>query len=377
MDVEKLKLAELAVLEGVEAERAWAAVRLGHSGRIKAYFSSLKGPFTVPPVKGLEETISWARRKIHSTIENAQKKKKKIPSLSDYLLDNASLVHDLKLVDEFKNSKQLSDEAWKGMVEKFWVEIEKYIKHQSYRKGIIARGCQEPGDFLYVTLKRAKTNLLRGKFNPEKGTLKTHFFNMAKNALKGIEYPIEDIDINIDIDKVPAGRSNKRGIPPEILRQELLALVLAFGGKPHQIIAFGFTQLLDVDAADFVREHSDRILHRLGADFCHDYYELRLPSLAYIKNRKGPCDHLFDELEKSVDIVYELKGAADKGDGENRRTYPKLRPLADKKVGAVCMSAFYGRNPRNDVYDWCYDVKASVKEQYGINKKSEAGNRLH
>ena len=154
-------------------------------------------------------------------------------------------------------------------------------------------------------------------------------------------------------------------------------MVLAFGGKPHQIIAFGFTQLLDVDAADFVREHSDRILHRLGADFCHDYYELRLPSLAYIKNRKGPCDHLFDELEKSVDIVYELKGAADKGDGENRRTYPKLRPLADKKVGAVCMSAFYGRNPRNDVYNWCYDVKASVKERYGINKKSEAGNRLH
>lgn len=371
-------LTALANLEGAEANRAWGEVQLQYADTINKYFTSLKGPVAVPPDEGLKETISWARRKIHYTIERAMNNRKiKIPSLSKYLLNNASLVHDLKLYDEFKKSSKNEDSAWKAMVEKYNEKLKQFIDWQCDLKGITARGYQEPADFLAEALKRAKTNLSNGKFDPEKGTLKTHFFNMAEYALKDMKFPPEADDVKIeDIDgpqewgRIAGGRPKSSGeIPPEVLRQELLGLVLAFGGKPHQVIAFGFTQLLEVDVGEFVRERSELILNQLGTDFCHDYYILRLPSFASKNARKKPCDYLFDELEKLVKVVYELKGASGKVDVNNRRTYPKLTPFADKKVGAVCMSAFYSGSPRNNVYGWCYDVKDAVKEKLGLNKK--------
>ena len=230
-------------------------------------------------------------------------------------------------------------------------------------------------------LKRAKTNLSNGKFDPEKGTLRTHFFNMAIYALKDAKFPPEAAEVDIDEiggsqewGNIPGKRPGE--IPREVLWKELLGLVLAFGGKPHQVIAFGFTQLLDVDVGEFVRERSELILNLLGTDFCHDYYILRVPSFASKKARKKPCDYLFDELEKLVKTVYELGGETGKREGNNRRTYPKLPPFADKKVGAVCMSAFYSRNPKSNVYDWCYDVKVAIKEKLGLND-NDASKTCH
>lgn len=144
-----------------------------------------------------------------------------------------------------------------------------------------------------------------------------------------------------------------------MVAQELLKVILEFGGKPHTILAFGFTRLLDVKTEYFVRDYSDDILGELASIFCEEYYNFWIPYLDFSFYQKKCCGNFFYKLEDTVGKEYK----------PTTRYFKNLIPLSYRKVGAVPIRPFYGRNPTSSVSYWCDDVKNALENKYNLNQE--------
>lgn len=353
----EFRLTELASLERTEADRAWAEAQEKYADRIKEYFKNIKSVISIDTDRGLKETFKWAQQKVHQRIDHAKKKKdEKLLHLSDYLLDNARFVHELALVDLFRGNTDARESAWAEIFEKISTSLRDFIKKNNKNP------FSETESFFLKTVARAKKNLLDGKFEPEKGELKNHFINIAKDVLRErshLHLGVVEAKLGKDENSAMEWPVDPPDIPSGMIAQELLRVTLEFGGKPHAIIAFGFTQLLDVKTEYFVRDYSDDILSELGSIFCEDYYDFWIPYLDFASYHKKCCDKFFHKLEDTIGKEYK----------PTTRYFKNLIPLSHMKVGAVSMRPFYGNNPASSVSDWCYKVKTAITDRYNLDQE--------
>ena len=223
------------------------------------------------------------------------------------------------------------------------------------------------------TLARAGKNFLKGKYD-SRYSFYTFLRNVSRGVLKG--YRIEGIDYlpphrRTRLQSSFHGRAKGRdpldelpGRRPSIIggidAEELLRVTLLYGGKPHQLIAFGLVKLLDWRPAEIVAELSDELLAELGSRFCVEYYECSLSFLDWSRFHSYCCSGLFEKLELPVKEVYP------------QIEYSRLSAFFSLLVGAVALRPFCkpGNGLAQSISNWCDKVRKSVRKAYGNTESS-------
>jgi len=128
--------------------------------------------------------------------------------------------------------------------------------------------------------------------------------------------------------------------------QKLLRLTFAGDSPPHQLIVFGFVNLLSWKLREVVGELSDQRLQILESQLEEEY---RIGALPQIDIRSA-----FERLRTTMhlrlsEVVHE------------RRTLEAHDSLLDKIVGATILQEYYTTpSPAADIAHWCETVKVKV-----------------
>jgi hypothetical protein len=329
-----VRLTELAKLKNGKADRAWNDIKETYADDIKTVFRDSRGVTAVDPEKGLEETIRWARKKLHQTV----KKFKKIPPLTSFLLRMARFVHEIELVEAIKQKGLKGELAWAEIEFRYADVVYKYLEKHS-------RGSSADAEkHLEKALQKAKRKLQNGKYNPEKAGLEAFLIgyiakfiprenNPAVQAVKRIDDVIDANKIDLGNDRIDLVEPPR--IPDSVRRiafREIFLLLVENGGKPHQILAFCFIKLLphwQSQNIKFVRELIDEAFCELGDAFCREY---RDRALLYMKeaeyDKAWAC--LNEQFEKTFEQTYTEAEYRDE-------TYLNLR---GRPIGVACMRPF-------------------------------------
>ncbi|MCX7746492.1 MAG: hypothetical protein N2645_06340 [Clostridia bacterium] len=138
-------------------------------------------------------------------------------------------------------------------------------------------------------------------------------------------------------------------ISPLKLKKYINALVNA--GYPHQILVFGYRNILDGwDIGRVIEELSKETLDTIYIQFINEYSQQSdLPSfvisLCFIRLREKLSERLIDILIKS-DTVTALNN----------------KDILECITGLTYLKSYYNKNPEHDISNWCYRIqKKTVK----------------
>jgi len=329
-----VKLTELAKLKHGKADRAWSKIKEDYADDIKTYFRNSSSVISVNPDKGLEETIRWSRKKLQPIVKNL----KKIPPLTIFLLRMAQFVHEVELVEAIKKKGRNGELAWAEIEFRYRGIVYKHL--ENYSRGSSA----DAEKLLEKALKKAKSKLQKGKYNPEIAGLETFLIGYIAKFIPRENYPaihaMGRIDDLINPHKIENGRDRFDLIePPHIpdatrrmVFREIFSLLMENGGKPHQILAFCFIKLLpkwESQNIKFVRELIDEAFCELGDTFCREY---RDRALFYMDAAEyyETWDCLNEHFEKTFEQTYT----------EAEYLEEAYNNLKRRPVGAACMRPF-------------------------------------
>jgi DNA-directed RNA polymerase specialized sigma24 family protein len=262
------------------------------------------------------------------------------------------------------------DEAWDALEAHFFIVIKGFFAGKTGDLWL----AEELSEF---AMARARRNIQKRKYDPEKGRLYTYLKGVVAAGVwmgyrqEGIEYIRKEktaADLRNRYGKEDDDRDPIENVPGEspdldkIVDGELHRLTFQVGGKPHQLIAFGFTKLLLWKPGKFVKEFSYWVLDKLGDKFCCDYYETSYHFLDEGVFRNHYCCGLLEKLFQCVRDIYE------------ESEYKRLESYFTWKVGEVALKPFFdtGRSPSESVSDWCDKVKRRVQKAYRPAKSAAA-----
>jgi DNA-directed RNA polymerase specialized sigma24 family protein len=137
--------------------------------------------------------------------------------------------------------------------------------------------------------------------------------------------------------------------PNEIEKLETLHLTLLCCAKPHQVLVFGFIELLKWRPREVEDGLSDWTLGKITEQFFNDYYlyyQVSISRQAFYKY----CSPLFEKLKRPVE-----KGLPELEYEPIRRTFPGA--ILEK----LRLRTFYGeRKPTLTLADWVYKIRPRV-----------------
>ena len=146
----------------------------------------------------------------------------------------------------------------------------------------------------------------------------------------------------------------------EIVWLELLRLLFLCCAKPHQVLAFGFTQLLEWTPRDFVERRSDATLEQLGDEFCKTYFETcnafydetcDVPFLGHDDFFDTTCSPLKAKLDSPVRTIY------------SEWPYRRLNPgVVKERRFSEFYTAECAVNREKCIHNWSHKVKLKARK---------------
>lgn len=263
------------------------------------------------------------------------------------------------------------EEAWERLCKSFWLAVVGCISARipdkrnamDYAQEVFIRAYRNltycPYDSkltFYGLLYRIARNVLSERPRKIREYLAT---DLARFSDEGNEWDFMNtlVDPKTLEDPEPPGE-NGNG-EDAVVWLEFFRLVLLCCAKPHQLLSFGFTQLLEWKPGRFVDKRSSATLGDLGEEFFREYFDTC--NAFYEQESDQP---FMDRHEFYRDYCYPL---VEKLDGPVEAVYsePSYRRLPPGTVRERRFEEFYTAkcltDPEKCLYNWSYKVKLKAQ----------------
>lgn len=145
---------------------------------------------------------------------------------------------------------------------------------------------------------------------------------------------------------------DSKDLPLELLEpkcyEALLRTTFSISNPPHQLIAFGYCQLLEWKPAELVAERSDHRLEDMVKELQARYQEIA----AIPQDRVAP---LFAQLHKKLKLRVE--------EVVHPSAHAAYEDLLHRIAGETTLRDYYSKEPTANVSDWVYRVKRRVTDE--------------